>query len=331
MPQMRFLSKKIWLSQVVTISCRLPSQISMPDVFAPLNDPGTPQFLVNVYFADHLHPAVLGHKMIASVIAFNLDLDGSLFAASDFEISHRKADKDFLPPPLAVLSTLASMYTGDSCYRLNLADPRAVKEAILPSSPNLGMDSAHAFSVFEDVVGKPGLIATSPGSVVHLGLSPPKRDPKRDSSRTQLNKPGSSAHDPKKWLVMVGYLTSYVGMGNFTAKVFHHCGLCATNSTAPQATSGGGSEEIAVAEANVDGFHLEKVSIYTTALLQTTEVSSCVDDLAPPKQNLELGSLEDRAGDDGGCLYLEVKVNPDPKRKQHKVKLYDVTWAETSL
>jgi hypothetical protein len=144
------------------------------------------------------------------------------------------------------------------------------------------------FEVFEDVEDKPGLIGSQVGSRFVCYLSTEKFD-----------RPA-----PKSLIVMVGYMASYAGMGEFQVRLLiaprcHDFKISYKNSKV-------------VSTSTINGQISKPVSIYTTHLIWPDEASSSTFDEEGPF-----------------CHFLEVTIQNDIKllRKEHKVKLLDLVWA----
>jgi hypothetical protein len=279
----------------------------MVEAFLPINTPTTMQWLLNVYFADYLHPAVLGHKLIASTIAYHLTTFPAPWHPTLLSLPSPTSTTSQLPPlllpdPLSVSAALARVYTEGGCARLATTTAPAVAAVT---------SRVHGFSVAEDVAGKPGLLATEIGASITLRLAP-------NSSSTVWS---FSANGAASFLVMVGYLASYDGMGLFDASVLGRCVGAGATTSMKAAIENEEAADLAratiLATKAIDGLLKERVSIYATEQLWLKVPSTFCPQTG--------GQLH---------LWLEVVVKSDPPshpRRAHKVKLLDVTWAPESF
>jgi hypothetical protein len=134
---------------------------------------------------DSISQQVLGHKMIASVLAYNLldadatartlnkDSSNSASASSgSSRSSSATSARATVPGPFYVSPSLAAAYSGGASHFLSLATYGDLKKALLH-----GSDALKGFLVMEDVAGKPGLIATQVGASVVLKLPIPRDEP----------------------------------------------------------------------------------------------------------------------------------------------------------
>ena len=239
--------------------------MSLSEAFTPLAHPATEGFMRQVYFVDRLHPSVLGHKLIAAAVAYNLldhDIDqGAIGSGSGLVLDHDSggggAAAD-LPAPLAVSPGLAAAYES-AFHRVSLTDAAAAAARILNQVPPVGTPGA--FTVAEDVVRKPGLISNVAGASVTIELGPPPPQQLRRAYRERpVDRPatfGDHRPPPKFWsqsspravMVVVGHLVSYEGMGAFDAEVVARLGPCAnaTPSTAAATASSTGAARTAAA------------------------------------------------------------------------------------
>lgn len=308
-------------------------QVSLVEAFMPVTTAARMKWMSNVYFVDRLHPSVLAHKFVASVVAYNLldhpievhvmnsSIDYASIVVNDSAANRANVPRPalMLPKPITVSSHMAKTYEA-TFERLVLSDPTVVAAAAVPLSlkteprlrepveskrPTFGS----GFSIYEDVPNKPGLIATSAGASVILRLSPPKVPKSAFVHSKNVYRP---------WLVIVlGYLSSYSNMAAFEIEVAALAGTCpAESGWEPEA-------DASFVLGRVDGLISEHVSIYTTKVFSGRL----------PQQ----ASIHTVSGP-APCILLRARVLRDePSVDDHsiliqtglKVKLYDISWTWT--
>ena len=269
-----------------------------------------------------------------------------------------------LPPPIAVDAGLARMYerrferlklTDAAAVRSSQARAAAASKGILEThvvevpvaagsssllfeagNSNGGVSNGGAgggFAVAEDVAGKPGLIAETPGASIALALGGIAgvaaagvftAETARPALKGKLQThPGSSADKAGPYLVLVlGYLTSYEKMGAFYASV----AACpepaegGVEGTGTSKTGKSGCVEV-IPKTRVKGLKpSENVSVFTTTVLSGA---------LPP--DTRLGASMRGAAMHCLVLALSVAANEPGGGVRDgtaggKVKLYEASW-----
>ena len=142
---------------------------------------------------------------------------GTTPADGDAIADATKAVLPALPPPLVVSDEQARTYAASAFARVELRDVAAAEARVAASD---------GFGVAEDVLGKPGYIATEVGATATLRL-PRLRDaaPVARSGRHQRKSAAAAAaaaaeaERRRGFIVVLGYLTSYEHMGCFRVVV----------------------------------------------------------------------------------------------------------------
>lgn len=169
------------------------------------------------------HPSSIGQQLIADVVMWNLATDAERHAPTPKSSSSaREANGPSLPEPPA-----AALLPPTTSPLLSLPEPLAASPALIAhycdttaeywrhdlrqadvvSEVMLQSPSSHGWHVREDVVAKPGLIATQTGSVAILSLL--------DQRHSRPPLASSTAG-----FTTIGFLASFADVGAFVATVF---------------------------------------------------------------------------------------------------------------
>ena len=163
---------------------------SMFDIFAPAdNDPVLHDFFSRGYFfGDCMHPSVLGHRMIASVVGYRL--------LSLLREDRGSSRTEFMARSRAYRNPVALTLEAKNFLERH-ADKSPPPKLLDFTQACAAIVETEGFALREDVPGKPGLLGDSPGSRVLIALPSGAR-------RLYLGAMHSYAHNGAMRVVVLG-------------------------------------------------------------------------------------------------------------------------------
>lgn len=274
--------------------------LSMLQAFQPLaGNVARHEFFQKVYQTDGVHPSVLGHKMIASMVAHRIEKQAYVATRSPSWFDRWPLIPYVVPRVLI----------REAAYQATILD----KANELPLTLDFQADGAEStltgkvvemsrFGFAEDVPGKPGLIGTKVGATTTLALS-----------------------DLKTGLIHIGLLHSYQHMG--VVKVSLMVPLLngsESTTTAPGVTSGRrGSGIQKLCRQVVHGGPPGEAAETLATLTVDTQWKQQVSVMDTSNMYISLRLLKQRPGH-CGWLQLEI-IGANPARAENKIKVLQVS------